>query len=125
MPIGRRDTFDTIGMTVALRRGMYTPDDATDWRREVQRLAREYNSANLGRSVRDCVWYAGQVAVMALASKQRHLGVYPVLGMIALFVSVATGLEAFRWRRELRRDKAAAKRRSGPEVTRPAGLRTP
>jgi len=85
---------------------MDAPNSGIDWRREAARLGHEYNTANLGRSVRDCVWYAGQVAVMALSYKQRHLGVYPVLGAIALFVSVATGIESFKWRRELRRDKA-------------------
>ena len=79
----------------------------TDWRLEFERLAHEYNSANLGRSLRDCVWYAGQVAVMALSYKQRHLGVYPVLGAVALLVSVATGIETRKWRRELQRDAAA------------------
>ncbi len=77
-----------------------------DWRREVDRLRHEYNSANLGRSVRDCVWYAGQVGVMALSYKYHHLGIYPVLGVMALFVCGATGLESFKWRRELRTDKA-------------------
>lgn len=85
---------------------MPQPESATDWRRETQRLTHEFNKANLGRSVRDCVWYAGQVAVMVLSYKRTPLGVYPVLGAIALLVSVVTGREAFTWRRELKRDEA-------------------
>ena len=88
------------------RREAGTREAGIDWRREVDRLRHEYNSANLGRSVRDCVWYGGQVAVMLLSYKQRHLGVCPALAAVALFVSVATGIESFKWRRELRRDRA-------------------
>ena len=85
---------------------MKQPETEADWRGEVDRLRHAYNDANLGRSVRDCVWYGGQVAVLLLSYKQRHLGVYPVLAAVALLVSVATGIESFKWRRELKRDKA-------------------
>lgn len=101
-----RDRAVTDGTRVANPSRMEQPEPTTDWRREVDRLRHEYNDANLGRSVRDCVWYGGQVAVMLLSYKQRHLGVYSVLAAIALFVSVATGIESFKWRRELKRDKA-------------------
>ena len=74
--------------------------------REAARLAHEYNTANFGRSMRDCVWYAGQVAVMLLAYKRTPLGVYPVLAAIALLVAAATAVEAVKWRRELKRDEA-------------------
>lgn len=78
----------------------------SDWRRESDRLAHEHNEVNFGRSVRDCVWYAGQVAVMFLAYKRTPLGIYPVLALIALVVCVSTGIETVKWHRELKRDKA-------------------
>lgn len=81
-------------------------ESGIDWRREVDRLRHEYNKANLGRSVRDCIWYSGQVAVMLLSYKRTPLGVYPVLALVAFVVAIGTGREFFTWRRELQHDKA-------------------
>ena len=81
-------------------------ESLVDWRRESDRLAHEHNEVNFGRSIRDCVWYAGQVAVMLLSYKRTPLGVYPALALIAFVICVSTGIESVKWRRELKRDKA-------------------
>lgn len=73
------------------------------------RLSHRYNTSNFGRSLRDAVWYAGQVAVLGLAYHDHPRGVYLVLAAFALFVAAATAVEAAKWRRELRRDRATGR----------------
>jgi hypothetical protein len=71
------------------------------------RLLDEHNTSEFWRSVRDLVWYAGQVCVMWLAWTDRQRPIYVVLGVAALLIAISTAGAAVKWRREIRRHRAA------------------
>ncbi len=74
-----------------------------------ERLTHAYNRANLGRSLRDCAWYGGQVAVLSLSYHDHSRVLYLMLAAFAAFVSIATGFESIKWRRELARDRVSGR----------------
>jgi hypothetical protein len=69
-----------------------------------ERLLHAHNSSEFWRSVRDFVWYAGQVYLMWLAWSDRERPIYLVVCGVAALIAVSTAIAAVRWRRELRRD---------------------
>jgi hypothetical protein len=70
------------------------------------RLLHAHNRSEFWRSVRDCVWYAAQVALMWLAWRDKGRPIYAAVGAVAALITVATALAAVKWRRELQRDQA-------------------
>jgi hypothetical protein len=71
---------------------------------------RRHNTESFWRSLRDCAWYAGQVAVMALAWHDKQRPLYLALAVVAAVIAVITGFGAATWRREMRRDRARSPR---------------
>lgn len=70
------------------------------------RVIHEHNVSVLWRSVRDCLWYGGQVVVMWLAWSDKHHRLYLVLAAGAAIIAIVTLLNAAKWAREVRRDHA-------------------
>jgi hypothetical protein len=70
-----------------------------------ERLLHAHNASEFWRSVRDFVWYAGQVVLMWLAWSDRARPVYLVVAGVAALIAVSTAIAAVKWRRELRRDR--------------------
>lgn len=81
----------------------------TDDRSSGGDLVHRYTVSNFRRSLRDAVWYAGQVALLGLAYHDHPRALYLVLACFALLASGFTAAEAVRWSRELRRDAHAAR----------------
>ena len=77
------------------------------------RLLHEHNTSEFWRSVRDLVWYAGQVCVMWLAWSDRRRPIYLALGIAALLIAISTAVGAVMWRREIRRHRAARRTEEG------------
>jgi hypothetical protein len=73
------------------------------------RLLHEHNTSEFWRSVRDFVWYAGQVWLMWLAWGDKGRPIYVVIGVIAGLIAVATAIAAVKWRREIRRHTQAVR----------------
>jgi hypothetical protein len=71
------------------------------------RLLHEHNTSEFWRSIRDLVWYAGQVCVMWLAWRDRQRPLYLALGAAAGLIAISTAIAAVRWRLEIRRHQRA------------------
>ncbi len=74
------------------------------------RLLHEHNTSEFWRSVRDFVWYAGQVYLMWMAWRDKDRPIYAAVGVVAALIAVATALAAVKWRREIRRHQQALRR---------------
>jgi hypothetical protein len=71
-----------------------------------ERVVHQHNVSVFWRSVRDCLWYAGQVVVLWFAWLDKHHRLYLALAVAAAGISVVTLLGAVKWLREIRRDRA-------------------
>ena len=56
-----------------------------------------HDVAAFWRSLRDCGWYAGQVAVLTLAWHDKQRPLYLVLAGVAVVITMVTGLGAVSW----------------------------
>ena len=73
------------------------------------RLLHEHNTSEFWRSVRDFVWYAGQVWLMWLAWSDRGRPIYVAVGALAALIAVSTAIAAVKWRREMQRHQRAVR----------------
>ena len=64
-----------------------------------------HDVAAFWRSLRDCGWYVGQVAVLTLAWQDKARPLYLVLAAVAAVIAVVTGAGAVGWWRTMHRDR--------------------
>ena len=84
-------------------------------------LLREHSTAEYRRSVRDVIWYGGQVAVITLAYQDRPRVLYLFVAALAGLITIVTAVDLVRWRRVLRGggDVHAGAGDGGPGARRP------